>query len=147
MGKISIRRKCERAVYNIYLRTGPKIQNIYTQKWNCAFSFPISAFMYLWVIYTFPRSVCLCCCIAFADQSWEYINRSQIHEWKLGTRQRSFIYGNFCFNFLVQCICNAMFYCMAPVRQKIIITVWWKIFKTILDKNAPDTFRIKSFVF
>ncbi len=28
-------------------------------KWNCAASFPIPTFMYLWVIYIFPGSVCL----------------------------------------------------------------------------------------
>jgi hypothetical protein len=30
--------------------------------------------------YIFPRSVSLFCCIAFTDQSWDYINHSQIHE-------------------------------------------------------------------
>ncbi len=31
-------------------------------------------------LYIFPRSVRLFCCIAFRDQSWDYINHSQIHE-------------------------------------------------------------------
>jgi hypothetical protein len=57
-----------------------KIGNNYSQKWNCAASFAISAFMYLWTIYIFPRSVRLFYCITFADRSWEYINRSQTHE-------------------------------------------------------------------
>jgi hypothetical protein len=35
----------------------------------------------LWAIYIFPRSVRFFCCIAFADWSWEYINRSQIHKY------------------------------------------------------------------
>ncbi len=52
-----------------------------------------------------PWSVCLFCCIGFADQSWEYINRSQIHEYR--TRPRSLISGNICFEFSVQWICSA----------------------------------------
>ncbi len=61
-----------------------KIRNKYSQKCNCA---ALSTFMYLWAICIFRRSVPLFCCIAFADRSWEYINRSQIHEcrnWERG---------------------------------------------------------------
>jgi hypothetical protein len=53
---------------------------------NLRVSFLISAFIYLRAVYKCPRSVHLFCCIAFADQSCEYINHSQIHE--LGTRPR-----------------------------------------------------------
>ncbi len=37
-------------------------------------------FMRLWVIYIFPRSVCLFCWRKYVDRSWDYINRSQTHE-------------------------------------------------------------------
>jgi hypothetical protein len=67
----------------------------------------------LWAIYIFTRSVCLFCCIAFDDQSLEYINRSQLHEWRNWKRGHAvyfweylLISGSFCFEFPVQCICN-----------------------------------------
>ncbi len=60
--------------------TVPKIGNKYSQKWNCAASFPFPTFMYLWAIfYIFPRSVRLFCCSKIGGPC-EYINRSQIHE-------------------------------------------------------------------
>ncbi len=40
---------------------------------------PNSTFMYLWAIYVFLGSVCLFGSLR-ANRSWEYINRSQIHE-------------------------------------------------------------------
>ncbi len=39
-----------------------KIRFIYSQKWNCAASFPIPTFMYLWAINIFSRSICLFGC-------------------------------------------------------------------------------------
>ncbi len=77
-----------------------KIRSKYSQKLKCAASFLVSALMYLWAIYIFRRSVCLFCCIAFADRSWEYINRSQTVEcrnWERG-RPVSFL-GIFVSNF------------------------------------------------
>ncbi len=41
-------------------------------------------------IYIFPRSVRLSCCLAFADPSREYINRSQIHACRNRERRRTF---------------------------------------------------------
>ncbi len=39
-----------------------------------------------------------------ADGLWKNMNSSQIHEfWKMGTKVCSFISGNICFKFLVQC--------------------------------------------
>ncbi len=43
-------------------------------------SVPISTFMHPWVIYIFPRSVCLLCWKKYVDRSWDYINRSQTQE-------------------------------------------------------------------
>ncbi len=69
--------------YINWYHTVTNIRNQYSQKLNCAASFSIytiSTFMYLWAIYALPRSVLLFCSIAFADRSWEHINRSQIHK-------------------------------------------------------------------
>ncbi len=58
----------------------PKFRNKYSQKRNIGVSVPISTFMRLWVIYIFPRSVCLFCCRKYVDRSSDYINRSQTNE-------------------------------------------------------------------
>ncbi len=55
-------------------------RNKYSQKRNIWVSVPISTFMRLWVIYIFPRLVCLFCWRKYVDQSWDFINRSQTHE-------------------------------------------------------------------
>ncbi len=66
---------------------------------------PISTFVYLWAIYTFQRS--------FRNRNTAKIGglivrkyKSLTDTWtqKLGTRPRSFISGNICFEFSVQCI-------------------------------------------
>jgi hypothetical protein len=68
--------------------TVPKIWNKYSHQWNWATLSLISTFQYLLAIYKFPWSVHLFCCIAFANWSWQYLNRSQIHEcrnWEWGS--------------------------------------------------------------
>ncbi len=61
-------------------RQNTEISNKYSQKRNIRVSVPISTFMPLWVIYIFPRLVCLFCWRKYVDRSWEYINRSQTHK-------------------------------------------------------------------
>jgi hypothetical protein len=45
------------ALHTVCSHTAPKIGNKYSQKWNCVASSPLSAFIYLWAIYIFPRWV------------------------------------------------------------------------------------------
>ncbi len=77
-----------------------KIWHKNSQKWNCAASFPISTFMYLWAIYIFPGSVHLFCCSKIGRPILG-INKPITDKWmgKLGTRQRSFVsfrfYGSY----------------------------------------------------
>ncbi len=49
-------------VYKFSHYTVPKIRFMYSQEWNCAASFQIPTFMYLWAIYKFPESVCIFDC-------------------------------------------------------------------------------------
>ncbi len=49
------------------------------------FCLPISTIMYLWAIFIFPGLVCLFCC----SRSWEYTNRSKIHECRNWERGRT----------------------------------------------------------
>ncbi len=63
---------------------------VLSPKWNCAASFPIPTFMYLWAIYILTGSVCLFCCSQIGRPALgiQYINRSQIHEWRNWERGR-----------------------------------------------------------
>ncbi len=56
-------------------------KQIFPKKENIGVSVQISTFMRLWVIYIFPRSVCLFCWSKYVDRSWDYKNRSQTHEY------------------------------------------------------------------
>jgi hypothetical protein len=61
------------------VHTVPKIRFMYFQKWNCAASFLIPSFSYLWGIFVFPGSV-LFGCSKVGRPTWKYIYRSQTHK-------------------------------------------------------------------
>jgi hypothetical protein len=76
---------------------GPRLQvphtlyrkkHIYFQKWNCASSFPIFTFTYLWEIYIFPRSVLSRLIVGI------YKSFTGTRMLKLGDRALSFCFGN-----------------------------------------------------
>jgi hypothetical protein len=65
---------------------------MYSQKWNCAASFPFSTFMYLWAIYIFPRQVRLFCCskiggpiVGDGNSKWKLFPDSQLLRWYFST--------------------------------------------------------------
>jgi hypothetical protein len=78
-----------------YCYTVPKIRIIYSQKWNCAASFPIPTFMYLWAIYIFRGSVCLFGCSKIGGPLIG-IYKSLTDTWMHRLRERSlkFCFGN-----------------------------------------------------
>ncbi len=61
--------------------TATKIPLKYSFSGNSAASAPISTFRCLWAIYIVPWSVYIFPPAEYGDQSWEYINRSQTHEY------------------------------------------------------------------
>ncbi len=72
-----------------------KIRFMYSQKWNCAALFPIPMFMYLWVIYILPGSVCLTGCSKIGRQILRiYKSLTDTWMWKLGGRTLWFCFGN-----------------------------------------------------
>ncbi len=66
-------------IYNNW-HTATAIPFIYSFSGNSAASAPISTFMCLWVIYTFPGLVYIFPPAEKADPSWEYIICSQTHK-------------------------------------------------------------------
>jgi hypothetical protein len=57
-------------------------------------------------IYKFPGLVHLFPAAEMADRSWEYINRSQTHEFGTGLWPRHSFSGNICFEFSVLVLCS-----------------------------------------
>ncbi len=116
--------------------TVPKIRDKYSQKWNCAASFPISTFMYLWAIYIFhDRSIYFAVLRLKTDRGNIHINRSQIHEcrnWEKG-RAVSFL-GIFGSNFRDSAFALCPFQIPRPhktwialdfVTESVTESLWW----------------------
>ncbi len=74
----------------IYVFPEMKLRGIIIPLKKCSVSqFPYS---FICVIYKFPGSICLFCC---SQISWEYINRSKIHECKNWERGEQFHFWEF----------------------------------------------------
>ncbi len=102
--------------------TAKKIRFVYSQKWNCAASFPVSTGPS--IFYTKIGGPIVGIYKSLTETWW----------WKLGTRPRSFI----CFKFLIQCLCSAWYWWVA------IVTRWGRekgcLFKGVSRMNIPPAF-------
>jgi hypothetical protein len=89
----------------ILQRTNTEIGNKYFQNENCSATVPISTFMCLWAIYTFPRSTFLFFCRKYVDRLFLEICKSikDTWMWKLGLRLRNFRKRNKLIGFSLQC--------------------------------------------
>ncbi len=93
-GMASIRRKFVKAYWIFYITfvmytakdTVPNIRNKYSQKWNCEASLSISTVICEQFICSHDWSAYL----LQQNRSWEYINRSQIHECRNGNEAAHF---------------------------------------------------------
>ncbi len=104
---------------------------MYSQKWNCAASFPNSTFTYLWAIYISSRSVHLFWCSKINGPIVE-IHKSLTDRWmwKLGWRLRSFILGNICFKFVLQCVFSVL---------RVLMTTMLMLLSSISGKVPVET--------
>ena len=92
--------------------TANKFGSMYSQNRNCAASVPISTFMCLWAIYIFPHSAHLFSCSRIGRPImgiYKLLTETGSRNW--GLRPRSFISGNFGFEFSVYCLCSVVRYC------------------------------------
>ncbi len=75
--------------------TVPKIRFMHFQRWNCAASFPIPTFMYLWAIYLFPGLVFLFSCSKICRRILGiYKSFTNTWMWKWGDKTLNFFFNN-----------------------------------------------------